>query len=103
MPSSRERLDEEALREALTTIDGWQRDGDRILREFEFADFVEAWGFLSRVALLAQAADHHPEVWNVYNRVRLTLWTHDRGGITGKDVELARQVNTLLRGHTSRF
>jgi len=95
-PSGRERLDDDGIGAALAGLDGWDREGDQIMRDFEFRDFVEAAGFLMRVAILAQAADHHPEIWNVYNRVRLTLSTHDSGGITQLDVDLAGQVNALL-------
>lgn len=94
--SGRERLGDDAIGTALAGLDGWDREGDQIMRDFEFRDFVEATGFLMRVAILAQAADHHPEIWNVYNRVRLTLSTHDSGGITQLDVDLAGQVNALL-------
>lgn len=96
MPASRERLDDAAIEEALAGLDGWKREGDAIVREFEFRDFVEAFGFLTRVAILAQAADHHPEIRNVYSKVRLALWTHDQGGITGWDVDLAQQIDALL-------
>ncbi|MCK9486382.1 MAG: 4a-hydroxytetrahydrobiopterin dehydratase [Dehalococcoidia bacterium] len=95
--ASRDRLDDQAITQALSALDGWQRDGDQIVREFEFRDFVEAFGFLARVAILQEKANHHAETWGVYNKVRLTLSTHDAGGITQKDVDLAREVDVLLR------
>lgn len=91
-----ERLSDEAISNALADLDGWTRDGDQIVRSFEFANFIEAFGFLARVAMLQEKANHHAETWGVYNQVRLTLSTHDAGGITQKDVDLAKAVNTLL-------
>lgn len=79
----------------LTPPDGWTRDGAAITRQFTFADFSEAWAFMSRVALLAEAADHHPEWRNVWNRVDIRLTTHDADGLTGQDITLARKINTL--------
>lgn len=68
---------------------------DSIRREWAFADFVEAWGFMSRVALLAQMHDHHPEWSNVWNKVTVTLSTHDACGLSGRDVKLAQAINAL--------
>lgn len=83
---------------ALTRLKGWIYDPgtDAISHDFKFKDFSEAFGFMARVALLAQAADHHPEWSNVYNKVTITLTTHDAGGLTKKDVELAAQIDQLL-------
>ena len=75
--------------------DGWTREGDAITRSFAFDDFSQAWGFMSRVALLAEAHDHHPEWRNVWNKVDIRLTTHDAGGLTGKDVDLARAIDKL--------
>jgi 4a-hydroxytetrahydrobiopterin dehydratase len=69
---------------------------DAITRSFRFRDFTEAWGFLSRVALLAEKHDHHPEWSNVWNRVEITLSTHDAGGLTQRDVALAKAIDALL-------
>ena len=80
-----------------TEAPGWtlsQTQGS-IQREWKFTDFVEAWGFMSRVALLAQAQDHHPEWSNVWNKVTITLSTHDAGGLSTRDVKLAQAINAL--------
>jgi 4a-hydroxytetrahydrobiopterin dehydratase len=92
---SRERLTEGQLAEALQNLPGWTVDGEHLHREFNFGDFVDAFGFMARVALVAQSMDHHPDWTNVYNRVTVHLHTHDRGGITGRDVELARRMSEL--------
>jgi 4a-hydroxytetrahydrobiopterin dehydratase len=69
---------------------------DAIRRDFRFADFSEAWGFMSRVALLAQAQDHHPEWSNVYSKVEITLSTHDAGGLSARDLKLAADIDKLV-------
>jgi 4a-hydroxytetrahydrobiopterin dehydratase len=76
----------------MKTPAGWSREEkrDAISREFVFADFNRAFAFMTQVALAAEKADHHPEWANVYNKVRITLTTHDAGGVTQKDLELAR-------------
>jgi 4a-hydroxytetrahydrobiopterin dehydratase len=71
-------------------------DGRAIERTFVFKDFSEAWGFMSRVALLAERMDHHPEWSNVWNMVRISLSTHDAGGLTDRDVKLAAAIDSLL-------
>jgi 4a-hydroxytetrahydrobiopterin dehydratase len=75
------------------------REGKAIARTFCFANFSEAWGFMNRVALLAEAQDHHPEWFNVYNRVEVTLTTHDAGetgGLSARDARLAATIDRLL-------
>jgi 4a-hydroxytetrahydrobiopterin dehydratase len=81
-----------------TTLPGWSpvAGRDAIERNFQFRDFSEAWGFMNRVALLAESQNHHPEWSNVWNRVRIELSTHDAGGLTDNDVKLARAINALL-------
>ncbi len=88
-----ERLSDSQLNEALSNLDDWSREGETIVREFEFPDFVAALGFITRVGLLAERANHHPEIHNVYNQVRITLSTHDVGGITEHDVSLAKEID----------
>ena len=65
-------------------------------RTFEFASFVEAFGFMTRVAILAEKADHHPEWFNVYNKVEITLTTHDAGGLSKRDIALAKEIDALI-------
>ena len=69
---------------------------DAIRRDLRFASFSEAWGFMSRVALLAEAQDHHPEWSNVYNKVDIVLSTHDAGGLSARDLKLAAAIDRLL-------
>ena len=92
------RLSEEECAAALTELSDWTLRGDglAIMRDFTFADFSEAFAFMTRVAFLAEKADHHPEWSNVYNRVHITLTTHDAGGLSQRDVKMARAVDALL-------
>ena len=80
---------------ALAELTAWtlRDDGLAITRTLRFADFAQAFGFMARVAIVAEKADHHPEWFNVYNRVEITLTTHDAGGLSVRDVELARQID----------
>jgi 4a-hydroxytetrahydrobiopterin dehydratase len=79
------------------TLPAWKLvDGrDAITRAFRFKNFSEAWGFMARVALLAEAQDHHPEWFNVWNRVEITLSTHDAGGLSARDVSLAKAIDAI--------
>ena len=82
---------------ALKELRNWQmvKDRDAIQRSFKFKNFSEAWGFMARVALLAESQDHHPEWFNVYNKVDITLSTHDAGGLSARDVKLAKAIDVL--------
>ena len=80
---------------ALASLDGWEVQGGKLHREFVFASFVEAFGFMAKAALVAERADHHPEWFNVYRTVRVDLATHESGGITERDIALARAMNEL--------
>lgn len=82
---------------ALAQLTGWASvtDRDAICKTYQFADFNEAWGFMSRVAVKAEAMNHHPEWFNVWNRVEVTLATHDAGGVTTLDLELARFMDAI--------
>jgi 4a-hydroxytetrahydrobiopterin dehydratase len=93
-----EPLSEAERAEALDGLPDWDYDEarDAILRRFTFADFSEAFAFMTRVALLAEKADHHPEWSNVWNRVDVLLTTHDAGGLSGRDVEMAQAIDGLL-------
>jgi len=84
------KLDAAAIDHALSGLSGWRRSGDAIGKTFKFADFNAAFGFMTRVALLAERMDHHPEWRNVYATVEVTLSTHDAGGVTELDVKMAR-------------
>ena len=79
-----------------TSLSRWHQDGDFLRRDFEFKDFVTAWGFMNRVALLAEKADHHPNWENVYNKVTIRLSTHDAGGLTDKDLQLAGNIDKCV-------
>ena len=87
------RLAESEIEAALITLDGWSRTGDSLTKTFTFTDFSEAWGWMCRVALVAEKMDHHPNWSNVYKTVEVELSTHDVGGITALDVELAKKMN----------
>jgi 4a-hydroxytetrahydrobiopterin dehydratase len=79
------------------TLPAWKlvEGRDAITRSFRFKDFSEAWGFMARVALLAEAQDHHPEWFNVWNRVEITLSTHDASGLSARDVRLAQAIDAI--------
>ena len=83
---------------ALGSLPGWtlRQDGLAISRRFTFADFSEAFAFMTRVALLAEKADHHPEWSNVWNRVDITLTTHDAGGLSARDVAMAEAIGAIV-------
>ncbi|MBV7255583.1 4a-hydroxytetrahydrobiopterin dehydratase [Pacificimonas sp. WHA3] len=92
-----DRLTEAERAEHLPQLEGWDlaRDGAAIRKVYEFDDFVGAFGFMARVALLAEKADHHPEWSNVYNKVDITLTTHDADGLSMRDVELAQKIDAI--------
>lgn len=90
-----ERLTDTQIDEALEGLEGWTRAGDAIERSFEFADFVSAFGFMTSCALIAESMNHHPDWSNVYNKVEVTLSTHDAGGLTQLDVDLAARMSAL--------
>jgi len=92
-----ERLSPAEAEAALAGLDGWtlSADGNSIARSFAFGDFSEAFAFMTRVALAAEAMDHHPDWSNVYNTVHITLNTHDAGGLTALDLDLAGRIDRL--------
>ena len=92
------RLTDAETAAALSALPGWSLRGDglAIERTFKFADFVAAFGFMTRVALEAEKADHHPEWSNIYNRVEVTLTTHDAGGLSTRDMALAAKIDALV-------
>lgn len=91
------KLTGKARADALASLKGWDevQGRDAICKSYKFADFNQAWGFMTRVALAAEKADHHPEWFNVYNRVDITLSTHDAGGLSDKDVALAKVIDSV--------
>ena len=91
------KLDLAERADALAALDGWEEvDGrDAIRKSFAFGDFNEAFGFMTRIALAAEKADHHPEWFNVYNRVEITLSTHDAGGLSQRDIDLAKVIDSV--------
>lgn len=91
------KLTETERADALARLPGWTYEPtrDAITKSFRFKDFVEAWGFMSRVAILAEKVDHHPEWFNVYNRVDVLLTTHDCNGLSARDVALARAMESV--------
>lgn len=89
----------QAERDALpTTLPHWRPlpDRDALVRELSFADFSTAWGCISRIALVAERMDHHPEWSNTYNRVRIVLTSHDAGGLSSRDVVMARAIDAIV-------
>ena len=91
-----ERLTADEIQQRVSELPDWTLEGDKLWRRFVFADFSEAFGFMSRVALAAEAMNHHPEWSNVWNRVEIALITHDAGGLSKLDFELAGRINRLL-------
>jgi 4a-hydroxytetrahydrobiopterin dehydratase len=89
------KLSPQALETELQTLTGWTIENGKLHREFRFPSFVEAFGFMSSLALVSEAMGHHPEWFNVYNRVTIDLTTHDAGGITIKDIEWAKKANAV--------
>lgn len=89
-----EKLTEDARRRAFAELKGWTpvEGRDAIEKSFRFKNFSEAWGFMTRVALAAEKLDHHPEWFNVYNRVDIVLTTHDCDGLSARDVSLAKKI-----------
>ena len=93
-----ERLGEAEIENMLDTVPDWTRDGDAIRRDFVFKGFGAAFGFMARVAVAAEKMNHHPEWSNTFNRVAVRLTTHDSGGLTELDFDLARRMDAAARG-----
>jgi 4a-hydroxytetrahydrobiopterin dehydratase len=98
-----EKLSAAERKSALAELDGWEAVAgrDAIKKAFKFADFNQAFGFMSRVALMAERMDHHPEWFNVYNRVEIILSTHDAGGLSERDVRLAKFIDGVVGRSTA--
>ena len=91
-------MSEPDLAAALSGLSGWERAGDQIKRTFTFADFLASMRFVNQLALAAEEQQHHPDILVRWNRVTLTLSTHDAGGITERDFRLARRADTVAAG-----
>ena len=89
------KLSDDEVTARLDALDGWTLADGKLHKEYVFADFSEAWGWMSRVALAAEQLNHHPEWFNVYRTVRVDLATHDAGGVTALDFELAARMDAL--------
>jgi len=89
------RLSSEKISEELKNLPGWIIKDEKIHKDFEFEDFNQAFGFMTRAAMHIEKMNHHPEWFNVYNKITVDLTTHDAGGITQNDIELAKILNSL--------
>ena len=90
------KLSEEQIKKELANLPGWSILNGKLHKDFVFKDFIEAFGFMSTAALHIEKMNHHPEWFNVYNKIKVDLTTHDAGGITLNDINLARILNSLI-------
>jgi 4a-hydroxytetrahydrobiopterin dehydratase len=90
------RLSENEINDKLESLEGWTYNGSAIQTSFEFENFKEAFTLMTRIAFEAEAAQHHPEWSNVYNHLEITLSTHDAGGVTEKDFQLAKAIENIV-------
>jgi 4a-hydroxytetrahydrobiopterin dehydratase len=91
-----EKLTSSQIETQLKNLSGWELKGEKLYREFKFKNFVRAFGFMTQAAILAEQMDHHPEWSNVYNRVIVNLTTHEVGGISERDFDLAHKMNSIV-------
>ncbi len=91
------KLTEEQIQKELVNLQGWSVVNGKLHKDFVFADFIEAFGFMSKAAIHIEKMNHHPEWFNVYNKIKVELVTHDAGGITQNDINLARTLNSLTK------
>ncbi|MGI0101896.1 MAG: 4a-hydroxytetrahydrobiopterin dehydratase [Nitrosotalea sp.] len=91
------KLTEEQIQKELVNLQGWSVVNGKLHKDFVFADFIEAFGFMSKAAIHIEKMNHHPEWFNVYNKIKVELVTHDAGGITQNDINLARTLNSLAK------
>jgi len=92
------KLSESEIQRELLDLDGWTLEGDKITRELVFPDFASAFGFMASVAVAAESMRHHPEWFNVYNKVKIGLTTHEAGGVSKNDIALAREIDSFYNG-----
>lgn len=97
--AERRKLTDAEIVSSLQELSGWTLENGKLHKEFRFKNFSEAFGFMTRVALIAEAMNHHPEWFNVYNRVVIDLTTHDVGGVSPLDFDFARRVENLIPPH----
>jgi 4a-hydroxytetrahydrobiopterin dehydratase len=97
--AERQKLTAEEIEQRLADIPGWEAKEGKLHRELRFKDFVSAFGFMTTMALISESKNHHPEWFNVHNRVVIDLQTHDAGGITGRDLDWAAMANAILKLH----
>ena len=88
-------LSNKQLNECLEDLDGWSIENEKLSKTFKFSSFIQAFGFMTQVAITSETMDHHPEWSNVYNRVEINLITHSEGGITKLDIELAIKIDSI--------
>jgi 4a-hydroxytetrahydrobiopterin dehydratase len=93
-----QKLSEQEIQQQVAKLEGWKVVGGKVNKTFEFENFVQAFGFMTRVAMEAEKMNHHPEWFNVYNRVRIDLMTHDVGGISNYDIKLAKIIDRVAKG-----
>lgn len=91
------KLTDEQIKGELTSLVGWSVVNGKLHKDFVFENFIEAFGFMSKAAIHAEKMNHHPEWFNVYNKIKVDLVTHDAGGITQNDINLARTLNSLAK------
>jgi len=92
------KLSEKEIQQHVARLDGWKVVNGKVNKSFEFDDFVQAFGFMTRVAMEAEKMNHHPEWFNVYNQVRIDLVTHDVSGISNYDIMLAKTIDKIAKG-----
>ena len=95
--AKRTKLTDAEIQESLKDLSGWSVENAKLHREYKFPDFIHAFGFMATAAPAIESMNHHPEWFNVYNRVTVDLTTHDAGGVTAMDVELARKLEEIAR------
>ncbi len=93
----RTKLSDEQIKKELASLSGWSVINGKLHKDFVFKDFIEAFGFMSTASLYIEKMNHHPEWFNVYNKVKVDLMTHDAGGITQNDIDLARTLNSIVK------
>lgn len=92
---SRKKLSDAEIQDKLEDLNGWTIENEKLHKEFQFKDFISAFGFMTKLALVAESMNHHPEWFNVYNRVTIDMSTHDAGGITELDFKFAETADAI--------